>query len=107
EAGRGAVSTFWRRFGANLVVLELAVAVVLLVGAGLLGKSLSRLLHVPLNFEAKHLATLSVSAPDTAYTKDPEKVQLYDRVLDRVRALPGMESVALTSVLPVSFNGNT
>jgi macrolide transport system ATP-binding/permease protein len=107
EAGRGAVSTFWRRFGANLVVLELAVAVVLLVGAGLLGKSLYRLLHVPVNFQPDHLATLSVAAPDTAYTTDPEKARLYKRVLDRVHALPGVESVALTSVLPVSFNGNT
>lgn len=107
EAGRGAVSTFWRRFGANLVVLELTVAVVLLVGAGLLGKSLYRLLHVPVNFEPDHLATLSVAMPDTVYTKDPEKVRLYERLLDRARALPGVESAALTSVLPVSYNGET
>jgi hypothetical protein len=47
----------WRRFGSNLVVVELAIAVVLLVGAGLLTKSLYRLLHVENGLEPDHLAT--------------------------------------------------
>ena len=46
EGGRGAAGTLWRRLGSNMVVAELAIAMVLLVGAGLLGKSLYRLLHV-------------------------------------------------------------
>ena len=51
EGGRGYAGTLWRRFGANLVVVELALAVVLLVCAGLLGKSLYRLLHVDVGFQ--------------------------------------------------------
>jgi hypothetical protein len=50
EGGRGYAGTLWRRFAANLVVVELAIAVVLLVGAGLLGKSFYRLLHVEIGF---------------------------------------------------------
>ncbi len=64
EGGRGSAGTLWRRFGANLVVVELAVAVVLLAGAGLLGKSFYRLLHVDLGFQPDHLATLQIAAPD-------------------------------------------
>src|SRR6266851_821774 len=63
DGGRTSAGTFWRRFGANLVVLELAVAVVLLVGAGLLGKSFYKLLHVELGFQPDHLATVQVVLP--------------------------------------------
>ena len=51
EGSRGSAGTLWRRFGANLVVLELAIAMVLLVSAGLLGKSVYRVLHVDLGFQ--------------------------------------------------------
>ncbi len=53
EGGRGAAGTMWRRFGSNLVVIELAIAMVLLAGAGLLGKSFYRLLQVDLGISAR------------------------------------------------------
>jgi macrolide transport system ATP-binding/permease protein len=52
-----------------MVVVELAVAVVLLAGAGLLGQSLYRLLHVPLGFDPRSLATVEVMAPPTRSTR--------------------------------------
>jgi macrolide transport system ATP-binding/permease protein len=107
DGGRGSAGTLWRRFGANLVVLELAIAVVLLVGAGLLGKSLYRLLHVDVNFEVDHLATLQVMAPPALYPKEDQLVRVSREMIRRISALPGVQSVGLTSVLPVSFNGNT
>jgi macrolide transport system ATP-binding/permease protein len=107
EGGRGYAGTLWRRLGANLVVVELAVAVVLLAGAGLLGKSFYRLLHVNLGFEPDHLATLQIAATDSNYSKDEQAVALGRRVISRISSLPGVQSVALGSVLPVSFNGNT
>ena len=107
DGGRGHASTLWRRFGANLVVVELAVAVVLLVGAGLLAKSFYRLLHVPVGFDTSHLATIQVIAPDTIYKKDEQLVALYREINRRVAALPGVQSVGLTSVPPVSCNCNT
>ena len=107
EGGRSAASTLWRRMGSNLVIAELAIAMVLLVGAGLLAKSLYRLLHVDLGFHPDHLAMMSVEAPDVSYGKDEQKVLLYRRMLERIQALPGVESAAFTSVLPVTLNGNT
>ena len=69
EGGRGAASRFWRRLGANLVVVELTVAVVLLACAGLLAKSFYRLLHVETGFDTSHLATVYVMAPDGVYAQ--------------------------------------
>ena len=107
EGGRGYAGTLWRRFGANFVVVELALAVVLLVSAGLLGKSLYRLLHVDIGFEPDHLATLSVALSDTDYGKEEQQVAVQRQILSRVTSLPGVESAGVTSVLPVRFNGNT
>jgi macrolide transport system ATP-binding/permease protein len=107
EGGRGYAGTLWRRFGANLVVVELAIAVVLLVGAGLLGKSLYRLLHVDLGFQPDHLATLTVALPRASYSKDEQIVPLARQIISRVASLPGVESVGISSILPVSSNGNT
>lgn len=107
EGGRGYAGTLWRRFGANLVVVELAVAVVLLVGAGLLGKSLYRLLHVEIGFQPDHLATVGIALSDAAYPKDEQQVAVVRRIVDRVSHLPGVTAAGITNRLPVSFNGNT
>ena len=107
EGTRGYAGTLWRRFGANLVVVELSVAVVLLVGAGLLGQSLYRLLHVEVGFQPDHLATLGVELSPTAYAEEPQLAGAARKVLRRVAELPGVQSAGLTTVLPVSFNGNT
>lgn len=107
EGARGYAGTLWRQFGANLVIVELAVAVVLLVSAGLLGKSLYRLLHVEVGFQPDHLATVEVELSPVAYPKDAQQAEVTRKILDRVSSLPGVQSVGTTSVLPVSFNGNT
>ncbi len=107
DGGRSSAGTFWRRFGANLVVLELAVAVVLLVGAGLLGRSFYKLLHVELGFQPDHLATVQVVLPETTYAKDPQVVAVSKQILARLSSLPGVRSAALTTRLPISGNGNT
>jgi macrolide transport system ATP-binding/permease protein len=107
EGTRGSAGVLWRRIGANLTVLELAVAVVLLVGAGLLGKSFYHLLHVDLNFQPDHLATVSVALPSAKYAKDEQIVAARKELLDRIKALPGVSSVATTSQLPATMNGNT
>ena len=63
EGSRGSAGTTWQRLGAKLVVVELAIAVVLLVGAGLLGKSFYRLLHIDMGMQPEHLATLQIAEP--------------------------------------------
>ena len=101
EGGRTAAGTLWRKFGANLVVIELATAMVLLVGAGLLGKSFYRLLEVDPGLQPDHLATLLLSAPRESYSKNPQTIALERRVLDRVSTLPGVSSVSIANKLPV------
>jgi macrolide transport system ATP-binding/permease protein len=107
EGDRGAAGRLWRRLGANLAVVELAVAMVLLVGAALLGQSFYKLLHVDDGFDTTHLATVQVMAPDTIYAKDDRRVALYREIERRLGALPGVESVGITSELPVQCNCDT
>ena len=107
EGGRGYAGTLWRRFGSNLVVVELAIAVILLVGAGLLGKSFYRLLHVEVGFQPDHLATVQVALSGASYPKDEQIVAAERQIISRIASLPGVRSVGISSVLPVSFNGNT
>ena len=107
EGSRGSAGNTWRRLGSKLVVVELATAMVLLVGAGLLGQSLYRLLHVDLRFQPDHLATLMVGAPDSTYGKDLQAVALGRRMISRIMSLPGVTAAGTSSVFPVSYNGNT
>ena len=107
EGGRAAAGTLWRRIGGRLVVIELATTMVLLTGAGLLGKSLYRLLHVDIGFQVDHLATLHVRLPGTQFPGDPEQVAFTRRLLDQVESLPGVRAAGVTSVLPASCSCNT
>jgi len=107
EGGRSSTGTLWRRVGGRLVVIELATTMVLLTGAGLLGKSLYRLLHVDVGFPADHLATLSVRLPDAAFPKEAQKVDFTRRLIDRVEGLPAVRAAAVTSRLPVTCGCNS
>ncbi|HUB30721.1 MAG TPA: ABC transporter permease [Terracidiphilus sp.] len=107
EGGRTSASTLWRRVGGRMVIIELAATMVLLTSAGLLGKSLYRLLHVDVGFDTDHLATLHVRLPGLEFPDDREQITFARRLLDRVESLPGVQSAAVTSLLPVSCNCNT
>lgn len=107
ETSRSSAGRVWRRMGANLVVIELATAMVLLCGAGLLARSLYRLLHEDLGFRPDHLATVNVGLPASVFSSDAKEIAFEHALLDRVAALPGVESAGLTSTLPVSCNCNT
>jgi predicted permease len=107
DGGRAGTGMLWRKFASNLVVVELAIAVVLLAGAGLLGKSFYRLLHVDVGFAPEHLATVDIAAPHELFPNDEDHVAIQRHILESVSALPGVESAAVTSVSPVTYNGNT
>lgn len=107
EGSRGSAGRAWSRLGSKLVVAELAIAMVLLVGAGLLGKSLYRLLRVDLNFQPDHLAVVGVATPGTKYAKQEEQTRLARQLIERISQLPGVESAGLTSTLVLNGNGNT
>jgi len=107
EGSRGSAGLAWRRLGSKLVVIELATAMILLVAAGLLSKSLNRLLHVDLGFQPDHLVALQVGAPPSRYGTD-EKALSFQREVERKTAqLPGVTSVAFSTGVPISHNGNT
>jgi predicted permease len=107
EGGRGAAGRFWHRLGANLVVVELTIAVVLLAGAGLLGKSFYRLLHVENGFDTSHLATAFIMTPDNLLPKNAQAVAFYREIHRRLMALPGVQSVGMTTDLPIQCNCDT
>ncbi len=107
EGSRGSAGNTWRRLGSKLVVLELATAVVLLAGAGLLGKSLYRLLHVEIGLQPDRLATLSIAAPQSGYGKDAQAIALQRQIINRFASLPGVNAVAASSDLPLNGWGDT
>ena len=99
--GRTSAGTVWRKLGAKLVVVELATAVLLLVGAGLLLKSLQRLLQVDTGMEPQQLVTLQTAAPPFIYSKHEKAIALERDLMDRVGVLPGVKSVSITNKLPL------
>lgn len=88
------------RLRSVLVVSELALAVVLLIGSGLLIKSFWLLQNVDPGFRAQNRLTMRLGVPEAKYPGFLELAQLYQRVIDRVAALPGVESVGATNDLP-------
>lgn len=107
ERSRGSSNKAWRRLGSRLVIAELATAMVLLVGAGLLTKSLYRLLHVSFGFRADHLALIDVACQEARAGTNEQSVSLVRRMLSTVETIPGVQSAAVTTLAPVTYNGNT
>lgn len=107
DGSRSSHSNSWRRFASGLVVSEVALAMVLLAGSGLLVKSLYRLLNVNPGFDQHNLLGMGVGLSQSRYPKDPDQLQAMQTLLDRLRALPGVKSVGASSLLPVSNGGNT
>jgi macrolide transport system ATP-binding/permease protein len=105
--GSSSSGTAWRHLGAKLVVLELATTMVLLAGAGLLGKSLYRLLHVSIGFEPSHLATFDIGPPESRYSTAQQEILLQREILSRLQSLPGIISVGITRDLPVTGVSST
>ena len=89
---------------AGLVVTEVALALMLLVGAGLLGRSLLRLLSVDPGFDASHLLTLQTQATGPKYPDSTSVYANHARIVDAVRRLPGVERVGTASQLPLGGN---
>jgi len=83
-----------------LVVAEIALSLVLLVGAGLLIRSFIRLLNTQPGYDASNLLTFQISLPDSRYPKESHVFAFYREALDRIRACPGVQSVAISNTLP-------
>ncbi|AKQ70477.1 hypothetical protein A176_007389 [Myxococcus hansupus] len=101
EGARGTAGGRSSRVRSALVVAQVALALVLLVGAGLIGKSLVALLSVDTGFTPEGLLTGQFSLPDTAYAEPERKVAFQRELLRRLQGVPGVESVGLTNALPL------
>ncbi len=99
--GRGNSSAGHGRIRNLLVVSEVALALMLLIGAGLLMRSLNGLRSVDPGFDASNTLTATVVIPNAKYTTPEQRNQFFDRVLQNVRALPGVESAARIDNLPL------
>jgi putative ABC transport system permease protein len=107
EGSRGSTSgPGQHRLRGVLVASEIALAVLLLVGSGLLLRSFSRLQDVPPGFQADHLLVADIPLSQTAYAKPEQRYQFFDRLVERAKALPGVRSAGAASFLPVSGGGS-
>ena len=100
RAGGGAK----QRLRAVLVTVEVAMSVVLLITSGLLIRAVWRVQAIDPGFRPQNVLALNMALPRPKYDKPLQRVQFYDRVLARVRALPGVQSAAFTSGLPMVIN---
>ncbi|HEV3486170.1 MAG TPA: ABC transporter permease, partial [Vicinamibacterales bacterium] len=100
DGQRTGTSRSRRRIQRTLVVAEIALALVLSVGAGLLVRSLIRLQHVELGFRPERLLTFQLALPQTRYPNETASRAFYQRLLERLEATPGVESAAVAVSLP-------
>ena len=107
QSARGSSGRRQRRARAVLIAAEIAASVVLLVGAGLTIKSFVRLQRVPTGFDPDRVVTVSVSLPDARYPTSAQKAAFWQRAIDSLRAMPGVEVAAATSRLPLSGGNST
>ena len=102
ESGRGVVGSKAQRTRSALVVTEIALAAVLLLGAGLLIRSFDRLLSVSHGFEPDGLLTARLNLPVARYPEPASRTAAVGAVLERVRALPGAAAAGVVSRLPLN-----
>jgi putative ABC transport system permease protein len=107
QGGRGGIGGRGAATRDALVVLEVAAALALLVGAGLMLRTVSGLRAVDTGFRSDHLLTMRTSLPSARYREPGKRLSFYNRVIEGVRALPGVESAAYASTLPFLSIGNT
>src|SRR6202043_3209865 len=104
DEGRGLSLGHKSTQGKNiLVVSQVALSLMLFIGAGLLLRSFVRLLQVDPGFAPRNVLTMNLSLPTVKYAKPEQQIAFFDEVLRRVSALPGVESAATSAALPLSW----
>ncbi len=104
DEGRGTSGGHGRaQMSSLLVVGQIALSLLLLIGAGLLLQSFRRLLRVDPGFDAHNVLSMSISLPTVKYSTPQQQVAFFDEVLRRVSALPGVRNAAISAALPLSW----
>ena len=107
QGSRGGSGRSQRRARAALITAEIAASVVLLVGAGLTIKSFVRLQRVPTGFDPDGVVSVGISLPDARYPAPAQKAAFWQRAIESLRALPGVDVASATSRLPLSGGNST
>jgi putative ABC transport system permease protein len=102
EGGRSAGGSARHRTRGLLVVTEVALALMVLVGAGLMIQSFLNLRHVGPGFSEKNVLTFAVILPQAKYKEQPQRGEFFRQLLERVRSLPGVDAAGATGTLPLS-----
>lgn len=89
-----------RMVGRTLIVAQVTLSLVLLTVAGLLIESVVHFASVPLGFAPNRVATMTISLPPRTYAEDVDRARIYERIFDQLQALPGVQAIALSSVVP-------
>lgn len=106
EGSKGSESVSRHRLRSLLIVSEVALSLILLVGAGLLIRSFMRLSQVDPGFNPSHLLTMQVALTRTSYPEAAQRVAFFKELISRVEALPGVEAAGTVSELPLSGQEN-
>ena len=105
DAARGSAGPQRRRLGAALIVGEIAVALVLLVSAGLLLRSFAAVTSVDPGFDAEHVTAVRIALPARRYASSPQTVRFYQTLVERAREVPGVRESAVASSVPFGGAG--
>ncbi len=105
ESGAAAGTVMGRRTLNGLVVAEVAMSLVLLIGAGLLARTFSELMSVDVGFGRENLLAANVYIPDTLYPEDHQKDAFFEQALEEIGTVPGVVSVAAVTSLPMEYAG--
>jgi putative ABC transport system permease protein len=107
DEGRGSSSLRLGRMSRLVVVFEVALSCLLLVGAGLMVKSIVKLRTLDLGFDAKGVLTARIALFESVYPEEKDRVRFFDQLLTRVRAHPGAANAAAGTILPGNDGGLT
>ena|SRR5450631_1671617 len=100
--GRGMAGSHARaRIGSLLVVGQVAISLLLLVGAGLLLQSFTQLMRVDPGFDSSNVLSMNVTLPSVKYAKPQQQIAFFDELLRRVSALPGVRNAAISAAMPL------
>jgi putative ABC transport system permease protein len=103
DEGRGSTGSRRRNVARNLLVVsQVALSMILLIGSGLLIRSFIRLQTASPGFDPKNVLTLGIALPPARYSTPQQLIAFYDRTIQQVRTLPGVEAAAISSALPVN-----
>lgn len=103
DEGRGSTGMRIGRFTRGIVIFEVALSCALLVGAGLMIKSILNIRNLDLGFDKRGLLTAGLTLDETTYPKPEDRARFYDKLLQGLNGKPGVESIAVADSLPTDY----